>query len=132
MPRRLALIRASMASRCVSSRSLKRRMSCELNILHPPPAQPNEACALSQLTAFFTSAAILASSVGVNSFSAKATGHIAPSSRFALSLKPNVAYLVLNFCAGWKKQMTLLPLAYAGMPYQVLGERAGALALMTA
>src|SRR5256714_286290 len=55
-----------------------------------------------------------------------------PSSRCALSLKPKVAYLVLNFCAGWKKQMTLPSLAYAGIPYQVVGERAGALALMTA
>src|SRR6266566_1432559 len=82
-----------------------------------------------QLTAFFTSALILASSVAVNSFSAKATGHRAPSSRFAVSLKPNVAYLVLNFCALWKKQTTLPSLAYAGIPYQSLGERAGALAL---
>ena len=41
---------------------------------------------------------------------------MAPSSRFALSLKPNVAYLVLNFCALWKKQMTLPSLAYAGHP----------------
>jgi hypothetical protein len=47
-----------------------------------------------------------------------------------LSLKPNVAYLVLNFCALWKKQTTLPPLAYAGIPYQVLGDSAGALALM--
>src|SRR5438445_3041668 len=85
-----------------------------------------------QLTAFFTSALILASSVAVNSFSAKATGHMAPSSRFAVSLKPNVAYLVLNFCALWKKQTTLPSLAYAGIPYQVLGERAGVLALMIA
>src|SRR5437867_5646768 len=85
-----------------------------------------------QLIAFFTSALILASSVGVNSFSAKTTGHIAPSSRFAASLKPNVAYRVLNFCAGWKKQTTSPSLAYAGIPYQVLGERAGALALMIA
>src|SRR5436305_11975350 len=83
-----------------------------------------------QLTAFFTSALILASSVAVNSFSAKATGHMAPSSRFAVSLKPNVAYLVLNFCALWKKQTTLPSLVYAGIPYQVFGERAGALALM--
>src|SRR5215813_13156613 len=84
-----------------------------------------------QLTAFFTSAPILASSSAVNSFSAKATGHMAPSSRFAVSLKPNVAYLVLNFCAVWKKQTTLPSLlAYAGIPYQVFGERAGALALM--
>src|SRR5207249_11832657 len=58
-----------------------------------------------------------------------------PSSRFALSLKPNVAYLVLNFCAAWKKQTTLpsLPsLAYAGIPYQSLGERAGTLSMMIA
>src|SRR5437899_3451232 len=85
-----------------------------------------------QLTAFFTSALILASSVAVNSFSAKTTGHRAPSSRFAASLKPSVAYLVLNFSAGWKKQTTSPSLAYAGIPYQVLGERAGALALMIA
>jgi DNA-binding CsgD family transcriptional regulator len=69
-----------------------------------------------QLTAFFTSAPILASSAAVSSVSAKAVGHMAPSSRFAVSLKPNVAYLVLNFCAGWKKQTTLPSLAYAGIP----------------
>jgi len=39
-----------------------------------------------------------------------------PSSRFALSLKPNVAYLVLNFAAAWKKQTTLSSLAYADSP----------------
>jgi hypothetical protein len=55
-----------------------------------------------QLTAFFTSAPILASSAAVNSVSAKEVGHMAPSSRFASSLKPNVAYLDLNFCALWK------------------------------
>src|SRR5947199_1292146 len=82
--------------------------------------------------ALFTSALILGSSVGVNSFSAKATAHRAPSSRFAASLKPRVAYLVLNFCAGWKKQTTSPSLAYAGIPYHVFGERAGALALMIA
>jgi hypothetical protein len=49
-----------------------------------------------QLTAFFTSAPILASSAAVNSFSAKAVGHMAPSSRFASCMKPNVAYLVLR------------------------------------
>src|SRR5881398_3442899 len=85
-----------------------------------------------QLTAFFTSAPILASSAAVNSLSAKEVGHMAPSSRFASSLKPNVAYLVLNFRAFWKKQTTLPSLAYAGIPYQVLGERAGALALTMA
>src|SRR3989338_3417789 len=73
-----------------------------------------------QLTAFFTSALIFASSVEVNSLSAKATGHRAPSSRDAVSLKPRVAYLVLNFCALWKKQTTLPSLAYAGIPYQSL------------
>src|SRR5579884_4187713 len=56
----------------------------------------------SQLTAFFTSASIRASSAAVNSFRAKSVGHMAPSSRFALSLKPNVAYRVLNFSAGRK------------------------------
>src|SRR6267378_3067633 len=55
-----------------------------------------------------------------------------PSSRFALSLKPNVAYLVLNFCPDWKKHTTLSSLAYAGIPYQSLGERAGALSLIIA
>src|SRR5262249_35846411 len=46
--------------------------------------------------------------------------------------KPNVAYLVLNFCALWKKQTTWPSLAYAGIPYQVFDERAGAMALMIA
>ena len=49
-----------------------------------------------QLTAFFTSAPILASSAAVNFSSAKVVGHMAPSSRFAASLKPDDAYLVLN------------------------------------
>src|SRR5947209_13389605 len=75
---------------------------------------------------------MLASSAAVNSVRAKAVGHMAPSSRFASSLKPSVAYLVLNFCLVWKKQTTLPSLAYAGIPYQSLGERAGALALMMA
>src|SRR5438552_3967359 len=83
-----------------------------------------------QLAAFFTSAPILASAVAVNSFSAKATGHTVPASRFALSLKPSIAYLALNLCALWKKQTTLPSLAYAGIPYHVVGERAGALVLM--
>src|SRR6266540_657402 len=85
-----------------------------------------------QLTAFFTSALILASSAAVNSFSAKEVGHMAPSSRFASSSKPNVAYLDLNLCALLKKQTTLPSLAYAGIPYQVFGSRPGALALMSA
>src|SRR3989441_3644011 len=55
-----------------------------------------------------------------------------PSSSFALSLKPNIAYLSLNLWAPRKKQTTLPSLAYAGIPYQVFGERVGALALMIA
>src|SRR5438093_5051757 len=100
---------------------VRRSAALRLEVQRPP-----------QLTAFLTSAPILSSSAAVNSFSAKATGHTVPSSRFALSLKPNVAYLALNLCALWKKQTTLPSLAYAGIPYQVLGERAGALALMMA
>ena len=49
-----------------------------------------------------------------------------------LSLKPSVAYRVLNFCAAWKKQMTLPSLAYAGIPYQVGARGAGALAFTRA
>jgi hypothetical protein len=64
-----------------------------------------------QLTAFFRRATILASSTAVNSFSAKATGHRAPWSSFAVSLKPKVAYLDLNFWPLWKKQTTLPSMA---------------------
>jgi hypothetical protein len=66
---------------------------------------------LPQDTALFTSATIRASSLAANCFSANATGHIVPSSRFALSLKPSVAYLALNLAALWKKQTTLPSLA---------------------
>lgn len=78
-----------------------------------------------QLTAFFTSAAIFVSSAGVNFVTAKATGHMVPSSRFASCWKPNVAYLVLNLAALWKKQTIFPSLAYAGIPYQTLGESWG-------
>src|SRR5262245_23913759 len=57
---------------------------------------------------------------------------MSPLSRFASSLKPNVAYLDLNFSALWKKQRTLPALAQAGIPYQVFGERVGAVAYMIA
>src|SRR4051794_19431347 len=83
-----------------------------------------------QLTARRTSARIVASLPAVNSVKAKAVGHMVPSSRAAPSLNPRVAYLDLNFCALWKKQRTLPSLAYAGIPYQSLGERTGAAALM--
>lgn len=85
-----------------------------------------------QLTAFFTSAIIFVSSVAVNCFSAKATGHMEPSSRFATSLKPNVAYLALNFPAYWKKQTILSAFAYAGNPYHVFGVSEGAFFFMRA
>jgi hypothetical protein len=61
-----------------------------------------------QLSALFTSALIRASSSAVNSFRAKSVGHMVPSSRFALSLKPSVAYRMLYFSALLKKQ-TILP-----------------------
>ena len=53
------------------------------------------------------------------------------SSRFAASLKPNVAYLSLNFSALRKKQTTCRPW-HKRIPYQVLGDRPGALSVMTA
>lgn len=52
-----------------------------------------------QRTAFFTSAAICASSAGVSLVSAKLVGHMVPSSSLASSLKPNVAYRDLNLSA---------------------------------
>src|SRR5262245_2366618 len=52
---------------------------------------------------------------------------MAPSSRFAASSKSSVAYLDLNFAALLKKQTTLPSLVYAGIPYQVFGQRSGAL-----
>jgi hypothetical protein len=56
---------------------------------------------------------ILACSVAVNFMSAYEFGHMAPSSRFALPLKPSIWYLALNFHAFWKKQMTFPSLVYA-------------------
>src|ERR1700687_2174347 len=78
------------------------------------PSGPAAAQLSPQLAAFFTSAPILASSAAVNFVRAKATGHMVPSSRCAASLKPNVEYLVLNFCAGWKKQTFFFVLGIRG------------------
>ena len=53
---------------------------------------------------------------------------MAPSSRFASSLKPSVAYLDLNFCALWKKQTTLPSSGIRGHPvpgFRREGRRAG-------
>ena len=64
-----------------------------------------------QLTAFLMSSAMRFSSADVSSERAKAVGHIVPSSSLASSLKPSVAYRVLNLSAAWKKQTTLPSLA---------------------
>src|SRR5712691_7150909 len=69
-----------------------------------------------QLTAFFTSAPILASSAAVNSFSAKAVGHRAPSSRFASCMKPNVAYLVFELLRALEEADDLAVLGIRGHP----------------
>ena len=50
-------------------------------------------------TACFTRALSLASSSGVKAVSAKAVGQQVPSSSFATSLKPSVAYRALNLYA---------------------------------
>lgn len=63
----------------------------------------------SQPAACFTSARIFASSAALRLWSAKAVGHMAPSSSRAASLNPNVAYLELNFRALWKKRGALPP-----------------------
>src|SRR4029077_846804 len=96
-------------------------------------ARPSSARAAlaTQLAALLTRFAIFSSTAAVSLFRAKEVGQMSPSSRFAASWKPSVAYLDLNFCPLWKKQTTLPSLAYAGIPYQVFGERVGALALMT-
>jgi len=67
-----------------------------------PDSGPFRGPSAPQPTAFFTSATIFASSAAVSSFSANEVGHIAPSSSFASSLKPNVAYRALNLLAFWK------------------------------
>src|SRR5216684_3245120 len=85
-----------------------------------------------QLAALLTSLPIFSSTAALSLFRAKEVGQMSPSSRFAASWKPKVAYLDLNFCPLWRKQITLPSLAYAGIPYQVFGESIGALALITA
>ncbi len=52
-----------------------------------------------QPAALLMSAPIFASSAAPSSLSANEVGHMAPSSRFASSLKPSVAYLEPNFSA---------------------------------
>ena len=89
-----------------------------LEVVHPRALHADQVVAVgegqrrrllsvAQLTAFFTSAAIFFSSAAVSFVSANEIGHMAPSSSFAASLNPNVAYRALNFSALWKKQMTL-------------------------
>lgn len=65
-------------------------------------------------------------SVGGSSVvSANSVGQSAPSSRFARSLKPSVAYLALDLLAVLKWQTILAYLAQAGIPQQVREERDG-------
>jgi hypothetical protein len=66
-------------------------------VLHSPPTG-----AQSSSDRFLHERADLRLFGRVNCFSANAVGHMSPSSRFALSSKPSVAYLDLNFCALWK------------------------------
>ena len=81
--------------------------------------------------ALLTRSTISLSTVSVISVMAKDVGHMLPRSSFALSLKPSVAYLLLNFPAFWKKQTTLpSQFEYAGIPYQSLGERYDACVLI--
>jgi hypothetical protein len=61
-----------------------------LSLSHKESQKANTPADSSQRTAFFTSAVIFASSAAVNFISAYEFGHMAPSSRFALSLKPSV------------------------------------------
>src|SRR6185369_5069232 len=67
--------------------------------------------AFGQAAACFTSAISFFSSAAVSFVNAYAFGQKLPSSSAATSLKPKVAYRVLNFVAGWKKQSTLPSLA---------------------
>src|SRR5256886_9464573 len=113
--------------------SHRRRRTIQLGL--PPITKPvNSARAAlpCQLAALLTSLPIFSSTAAVSLFTAKEVGQMSPSSRFAASWKPSVAYLDLNFCPLWTTQTTLLSLAYAGIPYQVFGESVSALALMTA
>ncbi len=86
------------------TRNCRRAARCSARAPPTTPPRPHP-------TAFLTSALICACSASVSPRSAKATGHMSPSSRAAASLKPSVAYLVLNLLAAWKKHTTLPPLA---------------------
>lgn len=72
---------------------------------------PSRSCLRAHEAARLTSSTIRTSLSGVSASSAKATGHIGPSSSVAACWKPNVEYRALNFALAWKKQMTLPSLA---------------------
>ena len=63
--------------------------------------------AATQPTARVTRSWICFSTTGVTSVTAYELGHIVPSSSWALSLNPRVAYRVLNLPESWKKQTSL-------------------------
>ena len=60
-----------------------------------------------QDAALRTSSSIFFTSASVRSVIANDVGHMVPSSRFAGSLKPSVAYRASNLAAAWKKHTTL-------------------------
>jgi hypothetical protein len=68
----------------------------------------------SSAASFFTSPLIFASSVAVHSFSANEVGHTDPSTRLSESLKPDVAYLVVELLGDLKKADHLAFLGICG------------------
>jgi hypothetical protein len=60
-----------------------------------------------QEAALRTSSSIFFTSASARSVIANDVGHMVPSSRFAGSLKPSVAYRASNLAAAWKKHTTL-------------------------
>ena len=85
-----------------------------------------------QLTAFFTSATILASSAAVNFVSAKAVGHMVPSSRFAVVVEAECRVPRLELLRGLEEADDLAVLGIRGHPVPELRREVGALALMMA
>jgi len=66
--------------------------------LHSRWCRTERAALPPQLAALLTSLLIFSSTAAVSLLRAKEVGQMSPSSRFAASWKPSVAYLDLNFC----------------------------------
>ena len=106
-PQRLAAVRATGGGMLVGLGGgliLDRRLASGADVVGR--GRPNQA------TAAVTSATTCFSTAGLHFVTAYDTGHMSPSSRFALSWKPMVEYLVPNLPASWKKT-TALPFASA-------------------